>query len=149
MIPAITFTQNTPQHNGLAERRNRTLLDMARSMLKQKNMPHEFWGEAVTTSAYILNRCPTKSLKLKVPMEVWSGKKPSVSHLRVFGSLCYNHIPDVKRTKLQDKSEVMVLIGYHSTGGYKLYNPKLKKTCISRDLLIKEDESWDWEKGLN
>lgn len=137
----------TPQHNGLAERRNRTLLDMARSMLKQKNMPHEFWGEAVTTSAYILNRCPTKSLKLKVPMEVWSGKKPSVSHLRVFGSLCYNHIPDVKRTKLQDKSEVMVLIGYHSTGGYKLYNPKLKKTCISRDLLIKEDESWDWEIG--
>ena len=59
----------TPQHNGPAERRNRTLLNMTRSMLKQKNLPHKFWGEAVTTTAYILNKCPTKKLKLKVPEE--------------------------------------------------------------------------------
>lgn len=75
----------TPQHNGLAERRNRSLVEMARSMLKQKHLPSSFWGEAVCTAAYVLNRCPTKSLNGKVLEEVWSGIKPSVGHLRVFG----------------------------------------------------------------
>jgi len=82
----------TPQHNGLAERRSRTILDMARSRLKQKNMPHMFWGEAVNTSTYILNKCPTKKLKNKVPEEALSGRKPSVKHLKVFGSICCKHI---------------------------------------------------------
>jgi len=50
----------TPQHNGLAERRNKSLLDMAKNMLKEKKLPHEFWGEAVNIAVYILNRCPTK-----------------------------------------------------------------------------------------
>lgn len=129
----------TPQHKGLAERRNRTSLDMTRSIIKQKKLPHEFWGEAVNTPAYILNRCPTKKSNLKVPLEVWSGKKPSVSHFRVFGSLCYRHTPDAKGTELQ-KSEAMILIGYHGTGGYKLYSPVTKKVVVSRDLEIKEDE---------
>ena len=57
------------QYNGLAERRNITILDMARSMLKKKNMPHMFWGGAVSTVTYILNKCPTKKLKNKVPEE--------------------------------------------------------------------------------
>ncbi|MCH84599.1 retrovirus-related pol polyprotein from transposon tnt 1-94, partial [Trifolium medium] len=100
----------TPQHNGLAERRNRTILDMARSMLKQKNMPPKFWGEAVSAAVYILNKCPTKKLKSKVPEEAWSGRKPNVKHLKIFGSLCYKHIPDARRSKLDDKSETMVFI---------------------------------------
>jgi transposase InsO family protein len=61
---------HTPHHNGLAERMNKTLLDMARSMIKQKSLPHKFWGEAVTTAAYILNKCPTNKLKI-VPEEAW------------------------------------------------------------------------------
>ena len=60
-------TPYTPQHNGLAERRNITILDMARSMLKQNKLPHSFWGEAVSTTTYLLNRCPTKRLKEKFP----------------------------------------------------------------------------------
>ncbi|CAJ2667520.1 unnamed protein product [Trifolium pratense] len=135
----------TPQHNGLAERRNRTLLDMARSMIKQKNLPHMFWGEAVLTAAYILNKCPTKKLKV-VPEEAWCGRKPSVKHLKVFGSLCYKHVPDARRTKLEDKSEIMILIGYHPTGAYKLYNPVTQKVHISRDVIVNEEEKWKWEK---
>jgi len=77
----------TPQHNGLTERRNRSLLDMARSMLKEKKLPNEFWGEAVNTAAYIINKCPTKKMKDKVPEEIWSRRKPSISHLKVFGSI--------------------------------------------------------------
>ena len=61
----------TPQHNGLAKRRNMSLLDMARSMLKEKKLRNELWGEAMNTVAYILNRCPTKKLKNQVPEEVW------------------------------------------------------------------------------
>ncbi|MCH81779.1 hypothetical protein A2U01_0002571 [Trifolium medium] len=137
----------TPQHNSLAERRNITILDMARSMLKQKNMPHKFWGEAVNTAAYILNKCPTKKLKLKVPEEAWSSRKPSVKHLKVFGSLCYNHVPDVKRSKLDDKSETMIFIGYHPTGAYKLFNPITNKVVISRDVKVIDSEAWDWDNG--
>ena len=134
----------TPQHNGLAERRNRTLLNMARSMIKQKSLPHKFWGEAVTTAAYILNKCPTKKLKM-VPEEAWCGRKPSVKHLRVFGSLCYKHVPDARRTKLEDKSEIMILIGYHPTGAYKLLDPMTNKVHISRDVIVNEAEQWKWE----
>ena len=134
----------TPQHNGLAERRNRTILDMARCMVKHRNLPKSFWGEAVNTAVYVLNRCPTKKLKDKVPEEVWSGKKPSVSHFKVFGALCHKHVPDAKRKKLDDKSEAMILVGYHATGAYKLYNPKTKKMTFSRDVIVDEAKSWDW-----
>lgn len=139
----------TLQHNGLAERRNRTVLNMVKSMLKEKRLPHSFWGEAATTSIYILNRCPTKRLKDQVPEEVWLGKKPTVKHLRIFGSLSYIHIPDEKRRKLGDKSEAMILVGYHPTGAYRLYSPLTKKISINRGALINEKESWDWKSNSN
>ena len=113
-------------------------------MALQKKLPHQFWGEAVTTAAYILNKCPTKKLE-KVPEEAWCGRKPSVQHLRVFGSLCYKHVPDVRRSKLEDKSEIMILIGYHPTGAYKLYDPTTQKVHISRDVIVNESESWKWQ----
>lgn len=139
-------TPYTPQHNGLAERRNITLLNMARSMIKQKNLQHKFWGETVTATAYIMNKCPTKKLNLKVPEEAWCGRNPSVKHFKVFGSLCYKHVPDVRRSKLENKSEIMILIGYHLTGSYKLYNPVTQKVHISRDIIVNEAEKWKWEK---
>ena len=65
---------------------------MARLMLKEKGLPNTFWAtEAVYTAVYILNRIPTKSVKDKTPIEAWNGKKPSVKHLRVFGSICYSY----------------------------------------------------------
>lgn len=117
----------TPQHNGIAKRRNRSVLNMARSIMKQKSIPHSFWGEAATTAVYLLNQCPTKRLKEEVPEEYWSGRKPLVSHLRVFDSLCYKHITDARRRKLEDKSKPMILIGYHITSAYRLYSPKKGK----------------------
>ncbi|PNX55678.1 retrovirus-related Pol polyprotein from transposon TNT 1-94, partial [Trifolium pratense] len=88
---------------------------MTRCMLNEKKLPKSFWGEAVTTACYVLNRCPTKCLN-KVPEAIWSGSTPSVKHLRIFGSLCYRHIPDQKEKKLDDKSEALILIGYHTAG---------------------------------
>jgi hypothetical protein len=128
----------TPQQNGSAERRNRTIMNMVRCMLKGKNLPKELWGEAVSTATYTLNMCPTKRLNGVTPEEIWSGNKPNVSHMRVFGSLAYKHVLDQLRKKLDDKSTMMILVGYHPTGGYKLYDPVNKCIVISRDVVIDE-----------
>ncbi|CAH9074898.1 unnamed protein product [Cuscuta europaea] len=121
------------------------MLNMARSMFKTKNMPHVYWGAAVTTAAYILNICPTKRLNGITPEEAWSGIKPTVSHLRIFGSLCYRHIPDEKRRKLSDKSQKLILVGYDPTGAYKLFDPVEQKCIISRDVIVDETATWNWD----
>jgi transposase InsO family protein len=79
----------SPQQNGVVERRNQMVVGMARALLKQKGMPTVFWGEAVVTAVYILNRSPTKALNGRTPYEAWHGRKPVVSHLRVFGCLVF------------------------------------------------------------
>ena len=84
----------TPQQNGVAERKNRTILDMARSMVKGKHLPRTFWAEAVLCAVYLLNRCPTKSVRFKRPNEAWSGRKPIVGHLRIFRCIAYARILD-------------------------------------------------------
>ena len=72
-------------------------MEMARCLMFEKKLLKEFWPEAVNTSVYLLNRLPTKALENKTSSEAWHGVKPNIDHLRVFGSLCYIHIPDVKR----------------------------------------------------
>ena len=69
-----------------------------------------------------------------------------ISHPKVFGSLCYKHIPDAKRKKLHDKSECIILIGYHGTSAYRLFNPIKRKVEINTDMLVCENELWGWEK---
>ena len=94
----------TPQLNGVAERKNRTILDMARSMIKGKDLPREFWAEAVATAVYLLNRCPTKSVRNMTPEEAWSSFKPSVAHLRVFGCIAYKtNLGEVQNGVLQSR----------------------------------------------
>ena len=71
----------TPQQNGVAERRNQTLLEMVRSMMARANLPISYWGDALLTAAYILNRVPSKSVS-STPYELWTGKKPDLNNLR-------------------------------------------------------------------
>jgi hypothetical protein len=85
--------------------KNRTILDMTRSMLKEKGLLKQFWAEAVACSMYLLNRCPTKSVKNMTPQEAWSGYKPSVAHLRIFGCVAYAQVPEAKRRKFDDRGE--------------------------------------------
>lgn len=138
----------SPQQNGVAERKNRTILDMVRSMLKSKKLPKEFWAEAVQCAIYVQNRCPHASLEDKTPQENWSGRKPTVSHFRIFGSVAYAHVPDQRRTKLEDKSKKFVFIGYdEKTKGFKLLDPINKKVIISRDVKVNEASEWDWKNS--
>ncbi|TXG67211.1 hypothetical protein EZV62_008486 [Acer yangbiense] len=110
-------------------------------------MPKSFWAEAVLCAVYLLNRYPTKSLDTKTPQEAWSSHKPSVSHLRVFGSIAYIKVPEARRTKLEDKGEKCILVGYGDrTMGYRLYNPITKKVIFSRDVIFEENESWNWDQ---
>ena len=89
-------------------------------MLKSKKLPKEFWTKAVACVVYLSNRSSTRSVWEKTPQEAWSGRKPSISHLRVFGSIAYVHVPDERREKLDDKSERFIFIGYDSSSkGYK------------------------------
>lgn len=142
----------TPQQNGVVERKNRTIMDMARSMLKAKHLPNDYWAEAVNCAAYILNRCPTKAVMNKVPEEAWSGRKQGITHMRVFGCVAYAHIPDQLRRKLDSKGEKCIFIGYsEESKAYRLYIPSTKKVFISRDVQFIEEEAWDGsiEKTVN
>lgn len=121
-------------------------MEMARCLLKSKSVPGEFWGEAVTTAVYLLNRAPTKSLQGRTPYEAWYKKKPKVHHLRTFG--CVVHVKQVGPgiTKLSDRSIPMVFIGYEKgTKGYRCYDPVAKKLHISRDVIFEEARAWQWQ----
>jgi transposase InsO family protein len=87
----------TPQQNGVAERKNQTVMNMVRCMLLERKIPKTFWLEAVNWTVYILNRSPTLVVKNQTPEEAWSGSRPSVEYFRVFGCVVHVHVPDVKR----------------------------------------------------
>ena len=88
----------TPEQNGVAERKNRTIVEAARAMLCDQGLPKFLWGEAVNTAVYIQNRCPHSDLDSKTPEEVFSSKKPNVPHFRFFGCPVYFHVPKEKRS---------------------------------------------------
>ena len=91
------------------------------------------------TTCYLVNRSPSSALEDKTPQEVWTGKKPSLSHLRVFGCDAYVHVPKDKITKLDSKSEKCIFIGYKDgLKGYKLWNPVTRKVVYSRDVVFLE-----------
>ena len=94
--------RGTPQHNGVSERRNCTLLDMVRSMMSLTNLPLSFWGYALEMAAFTLNRAPSKSVE-KTPYELWFGKKPKLSFLKVWG--CDAYVKKLQPDKLEPKSE--------------------------------------------
>ncbi|KAI5311998.1 hypothetical protein L3X38_041171 [Prunus dulcis] len=85
---------------------------MVRAMLHEKNMPYFLWADVVHTAVYLLNRSPTKALDNITPFEAYSGRKPSIGHLKVFGSLCFVHVPAETRQNLDAKSVKGVFVGY-------------------------------------
>ncbi|KAM2213096.1 hypothetical protein ACFX1S_023316 [Malus domestica] len=122
----------TPQQNGIAERRNRTLMDMMRSMMSYADLPLHFWGEALATVAYILNKVHTKAKPL-TPYELWHGHKPNLSNLKVWGCKAHVLIPKPLRNKLQAKTLECKFIGYPDNSiGYRFYHPE-KGLIESRD----------------
>ncbi|KAK4835556.1 hypothetical protein QYF36_011335 [Acer negundo] len=128
----------TPQQNGVAERRNRTLLEMVRSMLSYSTLPISFWGYALQTAIYILNDVPSKSVP-KTPYELWTGRKPSLQHLRIFG--CPAHVLKGKTEKMESRSETCIFVGYpKETKGYYFYSPSDLKVFVSTNAKFLEKD---------
>ncbi|KAL5858701.1 hypothetical protein ACOSQ3_006159 [Xanthoceras sorbifolium] len=113
----------SPDQNGVAERRNRTLLDMVRSMLSSSNLPKSLWTEALKTAVYILNRVPTKAVP-KTPFELWKGWKPSLRHMRIWGCPSEVRIYNPQEKKLDPRTISGYFIGYaERSKGYRFYCP--------------------------
>ncbi|KAK1661504.1 hypothetical protein QYE76_049663 [Lolium multiflorum] len=118
---------------------------MARSMMESKGLLGKFWGEAVNTAVYLLNRTPTRSMVGGTPYEAWYGRKPSVDHLRTFG--CVAHVKTVSGHKrnLAERSTSMIMTGYEEgSKAYRLCNPSTNKVIVACDVVFEEDLSWIW-----
>lgn len=130
----------TPEQNGVAERMNRTLVERMRCMLFDAELGEHFWAETSVTAAYLINRVPCRG-SLRTPEEIWSNKKPTLKHLRVFGCKAMVHIPKEKRKKLEKKSVDGILVGYSTESkAYRIYNPRTKDVITSRDVIFFENE---------
>ena len=132
-------TPDTPQHNGVAERMNRTLLDKVRSMLHDASLPESYWYDALEHATLLHNVTPTRALHDVTPEEAWSGNKPDISRLRVFGSRAFVHVPEKQRTKLAAKSLTCTFLGYAlNRRAYRLVHRPTKRFFESRDVVFDE-----------
>ena len=134
-----TTVSYTPEQNGVSERLNRTVLESARSMLHFSSLPLELWAKASNCAVYLLNRVATRSVEGKTPYEVWKGVKPNLSHVRVFGSTVFVHIPKEKRSKFEPKAVKCHHVGYCETQkAFRAWDPVSRKVLISRDVFFQE-----------
>ena len=123
----------TPQKNGVVERKNRSLKEMATCMTDAKTLPPKFWAKALKYASYIQNRVPHKHLDGMTIFKSWSGHKPDVTHFRILGSKAWARIPTEKRQDLQPQSQEFLFVGYsEDSKGYKLINLSTNKAFIER-----------------
>ena len=133
----------TPEQNGRAERINRTLLEMVKAKLKHAYLGHEFWAHAFQTAAYIRNRCLSRTLdKVKTPYELLHGEKPDLSHLLVFGCVCYVYVHPEKRKKMDDNTITCRLVGYEANG-YRVWNMATNKIFVTREVVRFDEDKFE------
>ena len=129
----------TPQQNGVVERKNRTLIDMARTMLGEFKTPECFWTEAVNTACHAINRVYLHRLLKKTSYELLTGNKPNVSYFRVFGSKCYILVKKGRNSKFAPKAVEGFLLGYDSnTKAYRVFNKSSGLVEVSSDVVFDE-----------
>jgi hypothetical protein len=129
----------TPQQNGVVERKNRTLLDMARTMLDEYKTPDRFWAEVINTACYSINRLYLNRILKKTSYELLTGKKPNVSYFRVFGSKCFILIKRGRKSKFAPKAIEGFLLGYDSnTRAYRVFNKSTGLVEVSCDIVFDE-----------
>ncbi|GAA0139646.1 transmembrane signal receptor [Lithospermum erythrorhizon] len=127
------------QQNGVVERRHKQLLQVARAILFQSHLPIHFWGKAILTTIYIINRLPSSTIGFKIHFERLYNRQPEFKHMRVFGCLCFVTVTGPHSDKFQPRAFKGVFLGYASNKkGYKAYNLSSHKIVISRDVIFHE-----------
>ncbi|KAJ9557729.1 hypothetical protein OSB04_012343 [Centaurea solstitialis] len=130
----------TPQQNGVAERRNRTLIEAARSMLSEANLATQFWAEVVNTACYTQNRSLIVKRFRRTPYELFRNRKPSIEHLHIFGCVCYILNNKDNLGKFDSKSDDGIFLGYSSISKtYRVFNKR--RQAIEETIHVKFDES--------
>jgi len=130
---------HNPQQNGVAERKNRLIVGVARVMLHDQSLPLHLWDEACNTTIYLQNRSPHHILGMKTPMEAFFGKRPDVSHFNIFGSLVYCQVTKDAQKKLDPTAELGILVGYTDTPhNYRVFLPTSQRIVVRRDLKFDE-----------
>nr|KAJ0219061.1 hypothetical protein LSAT_V11C300140140 [Lactuca sativa] len=136
----------TPQQNGVAERKNRTLKEMVNSMLSYSGLSEGFWGEAMLTASYILNRTPNKRSK-NTPYELWCKKVPNLSYLKVWGCRAVVRLTEPKRKMLGERGIDCIFIGYakHSKA-YRFYVLESNNFVFVNTVIESRDAIFDEER---
>jgi hypothetical protein len=129
----------TPQQNGVMERKNRTLLDMTRTMLDEYKTPDRFWAKAINTDRYSINWLYLHRILKKTSYELLTGKNPNVSYFRVFGSKCFILVKRGRKSKFAPKAVEGFLLGYDSnTRAYRVFNKPTGLVEVSCDIVFDE-----------
>jgi hypothetical protein len=132
-------TAYTPQQNGVVERKNRTLIDMARTMLDEYKTSDIFWCEAINTACHAINRLYLHKKLKKTSYELLTGNKPKVSYFRVFGCKCFILNKRPKTSKFAPKVDEGFLLGYGSNEhAYRVFNKTLGRVEVSIDVTFDE-----------
>jgi transposase InsO family protein len=130
----------TPQQNGVVERQNRTVQQMARSMMNEKNIGQTYWVEAIHTTVHILNKSHLRPHSDKTPYELWYGRPASIKHFKVFGSKCYIKNNNENLGKYDDRDDEGIFLGYATNSkGYRCYNKRLHKLVDCIDIKVDEE----------
>jgi hypothetical protein len=137
-----------PQQNGVAERKNITIIEATKAMIHDHNLPMILWAEASMTTVYVQNRSPHQILKNMTPEEAFTGVKPEVGHFGIFGCRVYFHVPKEKRTKLDPSCRKGTFVGYiESSKAYRIYIPGQRHIEVSKDVIFEEDIAFRRSRG--
>jgi hypothetical protein len=135
----------SPQQNCIIEQWNAMVVCATRSMLKAKGLPGWFWGAAVITALYLLNRVPCKTNGGRTPFELLHGKTPVVEHLKVFGCIMYvkNTVPHLKKS--DDRGRKMIFVCYErGSKVFRAYDPITRRATVTHEVVFDESGIWDW-----
>ena len=139
-----TTCSNTPQHNGVPKRKNRHLLEVLQALLIEAHMPLTFWGEALTSTAYLINRVPYSTINFKTPFHTLTEVVVALAvpnlPLHVFGCVVFVHLHKHQCTKLTHQALRCVFIGYAThQKGYQCYHPSTHRLFVMMDVVFHED----------
>jgi hypothetical protein len=112
-------------------------------MIRVQTLPLYLWGEASVVASYLQNKSPHRILGKKILEEAFTGRRPDVEHIKIFGCLTYSHVPSERRTKLDPTTQQVILVGYSEVSkAYQIYIPSQWRVVLSRDVRFEEGRAF-------